>query len=30
LSVKEILNEKPLPEELKEKLLFLQRRMTKT
>ena len=30
LSVKEILNEKPLPEELKEKLLSLQRQMTKT
>jgi len=27
LSVKEILNEKPLPEGLKEKLLFLQRRL---
>ena len=30
LSVKEIINEKPLPEELKEKLLSLQRQMTKT
>ena len=30
LSVKDIINEKPLPEELKEKLLSLQRQMTKT